>query len=227
MCFTRLMRSSARSRFLLLFALLFAAGVGGWFYFEHSTRPEVVVGGPSPTLSSEAPASAGHLVTDAAASPAPEPLRNHIGLSGDTAAGGAASLTAGDILAEPDEDLVRVAKKLGALVADSRAPMAEREEALAHALNLAAGNEREVLLPMVKNPGVTDEMVQTILSEALNSSLSYQADIYLEALAARQNSELQAAIREHLAFLTGGDDLGTDVAAWKKALAVVKPTWPE
>ena len=220
------MRPSARSRFLLVLALALAAGIGGWLYFEHSTRPEVV-DGPSPTHPLHAPVPAGHLATDAVGTPAPELPRDDVGLSGNSAAGGAASLTAGDILAEPDEDLVRVAKKLGALAADSRAPLVEREEALAHALNLAAGNEREVLLPMVKNPGVTDEMVQTILSEALNSTLGYQADLYLEALAARQNPELQSAIREHLAFLTGGDDLGTNIAAWKKALAEVRSTWPE
>src|SRR5690606_22611598 len=91
--------------------------------------------------------------------------------------------TAGDILAEPDEDYPRVARKLLALAMNPRAPMEEREEALAHALNLSAGNEAELLTPAIKNPALPDSFAETILAEALNRPLAYQADLYLAALA--------------------------------------------
>lgn len=133
----------------------------------------------------------------------------------------------GDILAEPDEDYVRVAKKLLAITLDKRAPMEEREEALAHALNLSAGNEAEVLTPLVKNPDLPDSFAETILSEALNRSLAYQADLYLTALEARQSPEMQKMIREHLAFLTGGEDKGPKPADWQAAIKAAKASWPE
>lgn len=135
--------------------------------------------------------------------------------------------TVGDILAEPDDDYVRVAKKLLALTLDARVPMPEREEALAHALNLSAGNEAEVLAPLIKNPDLPDAFAETILSEALNRPLAYQADLYLAALAARKSPELQKTIREHLAFLTGGDDRGSNPADWQAAIKAAKASWPE
>lgn len=135
--------------------------------------------------------------------------------------------TAGDILAEPDDDYPRVARKLLALAMNSRAPMEEREEALAHALNLSAGNEEELLTPAIKNPDLPDAFAETILAEALNRPLAYQADLYLAALAARKTPELQATIREHLAFLTGGEDRGPNPADWQEDIKAAKASWPE
>jgi hypothetical protein len=135
--------------------------------------------------------------------------------------------TVGEILAEPDENYVRVAKKLTAITLDPGAPMEEREEALAHALNLSAGNEAEVLTPLVKDPALPDALADTVLAEALNRPLSYQADLYLAALAARKSPEMQTKIREHLAFLTGGEDLGPDPAQWLPAIKAAKAEWPE
>lgn len=136
-------------------------------------------------------------------------------------------LTVGNILTEPDDDFLRVAKKLSELVLNARAPMAEREEALAHALNLSAGNETEVLTPLLKHPNLPDSFAETILSEALNRPLACQADLYLAALATRKTPELQKIIRGHLAFLAGGPDRGSRPEDWQEAIKAAKASWPE
>ncbi len=135
--------------------------------------------------------------------------------------------TVSDILAEPDDDYVRVAKKLAAITVNPRVAMAEREEALAHTLNLSAGNEAEVLTPLIKDPNLPDDLAETILSEALNRPLGYQADLYLVALAERKSPEMQTKIREHLAFLIGGEDKGPDPADWSAAIKAAKAEWPQ
>jgi hypothetical protein len=213
---------------------------GGWWWMEQSTRPEksgsagpgeirTVAEKPAiPTLGTES-------VSAGAASVLANPQGEAPGMAeaangGESAAEGQAPaplLTAGDILAEPYEDYVRVAKKLAALVLDPRAPMADREEALTHALNLSAGNEAEVLTPLATNPTLPDSLAETILSEALNRSLAYQADLYLAALGVRKTPEMQKMIRDHLAFLTGGEDLGADPKAWVEPLNTAKKSWAE
>ncbi len=222
---------------LLVPGLIALAIASGWLWLEHTTRPaarqaspatdapRVVKTAPVPTLSGTAA-----LPQDEAAQP--RPTTEFAATTQAPAFGTApveplapATPTAGDILAEPDEDLVRVAKKLSVLVRDDKAPMAEREEALAHALNLSAGNEAEVLTPLVTDPALPDPFAETILSEALNRPLAYQADLYLAALAVRKTPEMQTLIREHLAFLTGGEDLGADPKAWTVAIANAKKDW--
>ena len=132
-----------------------------------------------------------------------------------------------DILAEPDDDFVRVAKKLSALALDVRLPMSEREEALAHVLNLSAGNEAEVLTPLIRNPDLPDSLAETILSEALNLPLGFQADLYLAALAARKSPELHKTIRGHLTVLTDGTDRGPRPEDWQVAIKAAKASWPD
>lgn len=220
---------------LLVLGFVALSIASGLFWLEHTTRPatspasaapgtpETVKTAPVPTLSDPKtpsdPTSAdprtGFAVTTPATGPEalpPEPVAS-------------ATPTAGEILAQPDEDLVRVAKKLSALVRDASAPMAEREEALAHTLNLSAGNEAEVLTPLVTDPALPDPFAETILAEALNRPLAYQADLYLAALAVRKSPEMQTLIREHLAFLTGGEDLGSNPQAWTVAIANAKKDW--
>lgn len=157
-------------------------------------------------------------------------------LTGEPAPGGTADLpdlaaserpTVGDILAEPGDDFLPIAKKLAALVVDARVPMEEREEALAHALNLSVNHEAEVLTPLVKDPQVPDALAETILAEALNRSLSYQADLYLAALPVRKTPEMQTLIREHLAFLTNGEDRGPNPADWAADIRAAKAEWAE
>lgn len=229
----QLMRNKTR----IVIGLVLALGVAGAFWWlERATRPadaQAERPGLTQTTATTMPVvpPTGTLsVTESFTSPSAQ-----AGDSGVAAPEGDGAvpqvpqplLTAGDILAEPDDDYVRVAKKLSALVLDPRASMEEREEALAHALNLSAGSEAEVLTPLVTNPALPDSLTETILGEALNRPLAYQADLYLAALAVRKSPEMQTLIREHLAFLTGGEDLGSDPKAWAEAIKTAKKEWGE
>lgn len=141
--------------------------------------------------------------------------------------GAAPMVTASDILSEPGDDYVAIAKKLSTIVTDPKQPMEERQEALGHALNLSAGNEAEVLMPLVKDPTLPDELTGTVLDEALNRPLAFQADLYLAALPVHKSPEMQTKIREHLAFLTDGEDLGADPKAWEGAVKAARQQWAE
>ena len=220
---------------ILAICLCLIAAGGAWWWLESATRPTVpappkieVAKSVPPTVSE--PVLAHPSIPDAAEPAAGEGAgQSEKSAAVDPAASGDAGTptTVGEILAQPDDDYVRVAKKLSAVALDSTAPMAEREEALAHALNLSAGNEAAVLTPLVKDPKLPDSMAETILSEALNRPLSYQADLYFEALSARQSPEMQKMIREHLAFLTGGEDRGANPAAWVEPIKVAKASWDQ
>jgi hypothetical protein len=96
--------------------------------------------------------------------------------------------------------------------------MDERQEALGHALNLSVGHEEELLLPLLKNPQLADSLAEAILADALNGPLTYQIQLYFEALKQRKDPALQQMIREHLAFLTDGEDLGPEPSAWKETV---------
>jgi hypothetical protein len=218
-------------------ALAAAVIAMGWWWLERSTRPapapsplhELALQSVAPALPSPPPPvpvetasppdnlaatrTSDAPVASSGGQPAPEePLANVLP-------------TAGDILAEPGDDYVKIAQKLGALVLDSRASMENRREALAHTLNLSVGHEAEVLIPLVKDLRLPDELAEDILSEALNRPLRFQADLYVEALVTRTTPELSLRIRRHLAFLTDGPDLGPTSSAWRVALAKAKAGW--
>jgi hypothetical protein len=216
--------------------ILAAAGLAllsaSYWWFETATRPQPAQGPDTGVISPVVvpPSSTPTSLADAASSATNvEPSE-----SGQTSAGEGQSQasnsygpTVGDILSEPDDNYVRVAKKLAAITLNPRAPMVEREEALAHALNLSAGNEQEVLTPLIKDPNLPDELADTILAEALNRPLAYQADLYLIALAERKSPELQTKIREHLAFLTGGEDKGANPADWAEPIKAARAEWAQ
>lgn len=218
-------------------ALAVVAIALSWWWLEKATRPapaeapgialQPVAPAPAPPPppafdAASAPAVPGSLADTSAADAPMATLGGEVDPEAPPTLG---LPTAGDILAEPGDDYVKIAKKLGALALDVRAPLEDRREALAHALNLSVGNEAEVLTPLVKDPRLPDELAEDILSEALNRPLAYQADLYLEALTARTTPELSTRIREHLAFLTDGPDLGPSAVAWKEAIAKAKATW--
>lgn len=204
-------------------ALVVALAVGGWFWLERSTRPPETSVAPPKVTSMSPNASAGAPVAPLVG-PADQP---EAGTEPPVAPAAPTMLTAADVLAEPGDDYVAIAKKLSQIVTDSRQPMEERTEALAHALNLSAGNEAEVLMPLVKNPQLPDELTGTILDEALNRTLGFQADLYLAALPVHKSAEMQTKIREHLAFLTNGDDLGADPKAWEAAITAARKEWAQ
>ncbi len=212
--------------------------VTGWWWLERSTRPAQP---PVP------PPVVGFAIQPVAPAPPPPPLDpiasvpapGNLGAAQDSGGPVASPTgepapekqpanavpTAGDILAEPGDDYVKIAKKLGVLVLDARASMENRREALTHTLNLSVGHEAEVLIPLVKDLRLPDELAEDILSEALNRPLRFQADLYVEALATRTTPELSLRIRQHLAFLTDGPDLGSVPSAWRGALAKAKAGW--
>jgi hypothetical protein len=212
----------------LLAAGLVVIGAAFW-WLESSTRPpEGETPGPLTLLTIPSGGSESVRPSDLVATPGDFTSAGGIEESSTPVAADAKDIpTAGDILAEPDEDYPRVARKLLALAMNPRAPMEEREEALAHALNLSAGNEAELLTPAIKNPALPDSFAETILAEALNRPLAYQADLYLAALAVRKSPEMQAMIREHLAFLTDGEDRGPNPADWEAEIKAAKASWPE
>ncbi len=201
--------------------------MGLYWWFESTTRPPETA----------APNIPGALPAGGSTAGVPNPPNDIVmvdvtesvgeGMAEPAAAEATPRPSVGDILAEPDDDFVRVAKKLSALALDVRLPMPEREEALAHALNLSAGNEAEVLTPLIRNPDLPDSLAETILSEALNRQLAFQADLYLAALAARQSPEMQKTIRGHLTFLTDGTDHGPRPEDWQEAIKAAKASWPE
>jgi len=218
-------------------ALAAAVIAAGWWWLERSTRPappsaptplaEIAsppfVPAPPPPLAPVQTVSAPNNLAPASKPEAPAP-----GLAGEPepeTPPAQAVPTAGDILAEPGDDFVKIAQKLGALALDARAPMENRREALAHTLNLSVGHEAEVLIPLVKDLRLPDELAEDILSEALNRPLRFQADLYVEALATRTTPDLSLRIRQHLVFLTDGPDLGPLPSAWRAALTKAKAGW--
>jgi hypothetical protein len=203
------MKESRRPTGLAIFSIILGVCILGGVYLERATRPAASEE-PRPTAT---PLASHQAATPPSFQPFPQ------------AALPPGKPGVGEVLADPEEDHVRIAKRLRDIVTDAGYPLLEREEALAHTLNLAAGNEAEVLAPMVSDPRVPDNFAENILAEALNSSLAYQADLYLRALQARSNPELQKMIREHLAFLTGGEDRGSDLAAWRRDLDEARKTW--
>lgn len=207
--------------------IVVAVLTAGWWWLERSTRPAAVDVPPGITEpAGEKSALLRPITTNAGQALVPSEGSVEPAIEAASGAEGARP-SVGDILSAPDDDYVRVASKLLKITLDAGAPMVEREEALAHALNLSAGHEAEVLTPLVTDKNLPDEFAETVLAEALNRPLDFQADLYMAALGARTNPELKQKIREHLAFLTGGDDLGPNPADWQKAIQAAKASWPK
>lgn len=213
------------------FLVVLVAAVS-FYRLEKSTRPPEVPGS-GPVVPAVRPADA---QPGSAPVRLPEGGAPGAGLTGELAPSAAAESadtaatalpTVGDILAEPGDDFLPIAKKLAALVINPRVAMEEREEALAHTLNLSANHEAEVLTPLVTDANLPDPFAETILADALNRPLSYQADLYLAALPVRKSPEMQTMIREHLAFLTGGEDRGPNPADWAADIRAAKAEWKE
>ena len=139
-------------------------------------------------------------------------------LARETEAADEAENAVSAILGAPSPDNATTAVRLSALVLDSRRTAEQRAEALSHVLNLSVGHEAEVLLPLVRDAKLSADDCRTILDDSLNQSLDWQSDVYLAALRSRSEPELRTFIREHLAFLTDGPDLGDKPDAWVEPL---------
>lgn len=125
-----------------------------------------------------------------------------------------------DLLSRAPADPAAATARLVPHVLDSKLPASGRSEALSHLLNLAAGRERDTILPLLRDEKLPFELCQTILDDALNRSPAWQAEAYLAALGAREEPELRARIRRHLGFLTSGPDFGDSPEDWRNA-------WPK
>ncbi len=219
------MNAQKKTYLAVTFVTVALIGIG---WIEHMTRPPKAAGASTSsssvphasdrdTASSFEPAFPGRQASSGNSENADESNLKEV-----------SSLTkTSDILADPSDDFVATAKKLLAIVTDPKQPPEEREAALAHAINLATGNESEVLLPLARDADLPEKLTASILEEALNRPLEYQIDLYLAALSTQKSASMQAKIRKHLAFLTDGKDLGADPAAWLEVVAITRKKWTE
>ncbi|MDF3057763.1 MAG: hypothetical protein K0R17_1978 [Rariglobus sp.] len=132
--------------------------------------------------------------------------------------------TIDSILADPALDILGSARALAALVQNPALSIETRSEALAHLLNLSVEHETELLLPLLKSARLPDSLASTILTEALNRPLDWQADACLAVMARTTGQELHTQARDHLAFLTS-EDHGEDLKAWALAIRNARAKW--
>jgi len=210
---------SRNSRITLSCVAIAVIAGGLWFFWPVSSKKQP---DPAPKTSSQktAPHPSGQPVLPSKASiqagtsvaSIPDPQRE------------AQSASIDSILRNQSLDNIGAARALGALVQDSSLGMDARAEALAHMLNLSVGNETALLLPLLQSPTLPDSLASTILSDALNSPLSWQADACLAVMARKTGKELHAQAGDHLAFLTG-EDHGDDLNAWALAVHQAQAKW--
>ena len=214
--------SSRNSRILISALAIIVIGGGVWLVWPTSPETPPLPGLPTP-IRTTAPAPT--------ASIAVPPTRSTLA---SAQAGPAASSppssqrisspTVDSILADQSLDNLGAARALSALVADTTLSLNDRAEALAHLLNLSVGNENTLLLPLLKSPNLPDSLGSTILTDALNSPITWQADACLAVAARKTGKELHTQAIDHLAFLTG-EDHGDDVNAWTLAVRTARKKW--
>lgn len=128
------------------------------------------------------------------------------------------------ILTNPDLDNLGAARALAGLVKDDTQSEKLRAEALTHLLNLSIDHEKELLLPLLGSSKLPDDFAVTILNEALNRPLTWQAEACLTVMARTTGKALHEQALDHLAFLTD-EQHGEDLGAWKKAVATAQAKW--
>jgi len=212
---------SRRNSLLFTSCLVIAVlAVGLWFF-----RPATTQSPPDKVP----PASSTKVIPPSAAKVAlPAALTAHIPEANPTGAIAVSpreSLPAIDaILRDTSLDNIASARALGALVQDATLSQEARAEALAHMLNLSVNNEAALLLPLLKSPDLPDSLATTILTDALNRPLVWQADACLAIMARKTGKDLHTQASEHLAFLTD-EDHGDDVNAWTLAVRTARAKW--
>lgn len=128
------------------------------------------------------------------------------------------------ILTNPDLDNLGAARALAGLVKDDTQSEKLRAEALTHLLNLSIDHEKELLLPLLGSSKLPDDFAVTILNEALNRPLTWQAEACLTVMARTTGKALHEQALDHLAFLTD-EQHGEDLGAWKMAVATAQAKW--
>lgn len=122
-----------------------------------------------------------------------------------------AALVGDDSLSDPE-----VVAGLRRIVEDAGRPLAERLEALDHALHLAPNDPPDVLQQMAARPVQPEEVRKRLLEEALNRPPRLQGEI-LVLLLQHAAGDLRTEILSELTALVG-EDLGEDAAAWRAAV---------
>ena len=104
---------------------------------------------------------------------------------------------------------------------DSR-KIEERQEALEHLLNLIPNDKPEVLREMATRKVMPIEVRMRLAADALNRPHHLQGEI-LVALLANAAGDSRKELLSDLTLLCGGEDLGDDLAAWRKAAENLPP----
>ena len=204
--------------FLSLIISLFLIGVSLLLWPGHRNTVPSVVAYPPVSHAERTPKLAGS-GKPAQAVAFPVPAQKII-------AGKSDSLAIGSLLADSSLDNKAVITGLAAMTLETGRSLEERTEAMGHLLDLSVEDPSPVLLPLVSDTRLPDVLCDQILDDALNGSLSWQADASLAALTHRDGKEIQTKAREHLVFLMGTDH-GENIAEWSKAIALSKEKWAQ
>ena len=113
------------------------------------------------------------------------------------------------------------ANGLRRIVEDGSRKIDERMEALTHLLNLAPNDQPSLLRDLAAAKVMADEVRQRLAADALNRPHHLQGEI-LVGLLANAAGDARKELLGHLTFLCG-EDLGDDLAAWRKAVEKLPP----
>ncbi len=108
------------------------------------------------------------------------------------------------------------------IVDDGSRKIEERLEALEHLLNLIPANKPDLLRDMASRKVMPNEVRMRLAADALNRPHRVQGEI-LVALLANAAGDSRKELLSDLTVLCGGEDLGDDLAAWRKAVANLPP----
>ena len=118
-----------------------------------------------------------------------------------------------------DQDVIAGLRRI---VDDGGRKIEERMEALEHTLNLVPDNQQELLRDMASRKVMPNEVRMRLAADALNRPHHLQGEI-LVLLLANAAGDPRKELLKDLTHLCGGEDLGDDLAAWRKALENLPP----
>jgi hypothetical protein len=100
----------------------------------------------------------------------------------------------------------------------------ERTVAMTHLLRLSIEDPETILLPLISDSRLPDSLCNQILDDALNGSLTWQADANFDALKHRESADIHTKAHDHLVFLLKADH-GDNFFEWSTAIALSKEKW--
>lgn len=129
-----------------------------------------------------------------------------------------ADTSVADTIDAPAPDHETTARRLLVIAVDPNRSAEVRLAALAHATDLAAGRETELLLPLLEDRRLTTAQCELLLESAAERPAEWQAQLYLATLRTRNEPALRTQIRERLTEMTQGADRGDRAEAWVEPL---------